>query len=94
MGTQITITSASAMTAKSVVAVSFPVALSPANPTLLLDYGQLLIQQNRQEDGLQHVRVALRYSEQFGVEFLRRDEAERLIRQHGAAEDAAAASET
>jgi cellulose synthase operon protein C len=70
------------------------VALSPANPTLLLDYGQLLIQQNRQEDGLQHVRVALRYSEQFGVEFLRRDEAERLIRQHGAAEDAAAASET
>ena len=53
--------------------------LRPADPTFLLDYGQLLMKQGKREDGLHHVSLSLRYSDQMGLSFPRRAEAERFF---------------
>ncbi len=53
--------------------------MRPADPTLLLDFGQLLVAQGREADGKQMARLALIYSEQLGLEFARRAEAEALV---------------
>ena len=50
--------------------------LRPGDPTVLLDYGQLLIAQGKRDEGLRHVELALRYTDQMGLDFPRRAEAE------------------
>lgn len=53
--------------------------LRPGDPTLLLDYGQLLLALERDVEGKRHIQLALRYADQFGLDFPRREEAERLV---------------
>jgi len=54
-------------------------ALRPAEPTLLLDYGQLLIAQGRKEEGRSYIQLAVRFSDQVGLSFPRRAEAEKTL---------------
>jgi len=57
--------------------------LRPVEPTLLLDYGHLLIAQGDKEQGLAHIRMALEYADQLGLEFPRRAEAEAAVKDSG-----------
>jgi predicted Zn-dependent protease len=47
----------------------------PGDPTLTLDYGQLLIAQGKEKEGLAQMRAAIRYADQLGISFPRREEA-------------------
>lgn len=49
--------------------------LRPGEPTLLLDFGKLLIERGREEEGKRQIEMALRYSDVLGLDFPRRDEA-------------------
>jgi tetratricopeptide (TPR) repeat protein len=53
--------------------------MRPGEPTLLLDYGELLIKKDRQEQGLGYVELALRYAELLGLDFPRRNEAIQIL---------------
>jgi tetratricopeptide (TPR) repeat protein len=53
--------------------------LRPGDPTLLLDYGQLLIETGKTELGRSHVNQALLYAAQLGVDFPRAGEARSLL---------------
>ena len=53
--------------------------MMPSDPTLLLDYGHLLIEEGDQEQGRQSIALGLRYAEQLGIPFDRREEAEALL---------------
>lgn len=53
--------------------------MRPGDPTLLLDYGQLLIAQKRLEEGKNYLQLALRYTDQLGLDFPRRAEAESAL---------------
>lgn len=52
----------------------------PGDPTVLLDFGQLLIVMGRKEDGIRQVEVALRYADLLGLDFPRRAEAEAILK--------------
>ena len=54
--------------------------LRPVEPTLLLDYGQLLVAQGAKDEGLAHIRMALEYADRLGLEFPRRAEAEAAVK--------------
>ncbi len=58
-------------------------ALRPADPTLVLDYGKLLLAQGQQEEGLRHVGMSLQYSKQLDLPFPRNAEALALMQQYG-----------
>jgi predicted Zn-dependent protease len=47
----------------------------PGDPTLTLDYGQLLIAQGKEKEGLAQMRAAIRYADKLGISFPRREEA-------------------
>ena len=53
--------------------------MRPGDPTLLLDYGQLLIAKNQPEEGKHQIELALRYAAQLTSPFARRAEAERIL---------------
>ncbi len=53
--------------------------LRPADPTLLLDFGLLLIAQDKAEEGKRDIDLALRYADQLGLDFPRRDEAQKAL---------------
>ncbi|HIJ72479.1 MAG TPA: tetratricopeptide repeat protein [Candidatus Hydrogenedentes bacterium] len=55
------------------------VGLRPGDPTMLLDFGQSLIALGQEEEGKGHVRLGLRYADQFGLPFARRAEAEETL---------------
>ncbi len=50
----------------------------PADPTILLDVGQLLIAEGKADEGKQFIRSSLQYASQLGLKFDRRAEAEAL----------------
>ncbi|MBM3288882.1 MAG: hypothetical protein FJY92_01900, partial [Candidatus Hydrogenedentes bacterium] len=50
--------------------------MRPGDPTLMLDFGKLLIDQGEAEDGKTNIRLALQYAEQLGLDFPRKAEAE------------------
>lgn len=54
-------------------------ALRPAEPTLLLDYGQVMIAIGKKEEGRGYIQLAVRFSEQIDLAFPRRDEADRVL---------------
>jgi len=51
----------------------------PADPTILLDVGQLLIAQEKADEGRKYIEMALLYAGQLGLKFDRRAEAEALL---------------
>lgn len=53
--------------------------MMPSDPTLLLDYGHLLLEEGEEEQGRQSIQLAIRYADQLGVPFDRRTEAESLL---------------
>lgn len=53
--------------------------LRPGEPTLMLDFGQLLIEKGQEEEGKNHIRAALQYSDILGLDFPRRDEAIEIL---------------
>lgn len=53
--------------------------MRPGDPTLMLDYGELLIAQNEAEEGREHIQHALRYANDLGLEFPRKSEAEKAV---------------
>jgi Flp pilus assembly protein TadD len=59
--------------------LSIALELRPGDPTMLLDYGQMLIARNKAEEGKQNIELALRYANQLGLDFPRRAEAERAL---------------
>jgi len=59
--------------------------LRPGDPTLLLDFGQLLIAQKQEDEGRKHIRLAIQYADQLGLDFPRRAEAEKILKAPGAA---------
>ena len=48
----------------------------PGDPTITLDYGRLLIAQGKVEEGMAQLQSAITYSDQLGIDFPRRAEAE------------------
>ena len=60
---------------------SLTVALEmrPGDPTFLLDYGQLLLALKQNDEGENHIKLALRYADQLGLDFPRRAEAESVV---------------
>jgi tetratricopeptide (TPR) repeat protein len=60
---------------------SLTVALEmrPGDPTFLLDYGQLLLALKQNDEGANHIKLALRYADQLGLDFPRRAEAESVV---------------
>lgn len=57
-------------------------ALRPADPTLVLDYGKLLMAQGNKEEGLRHIEMSIQYGKQFDLPFPRREEALNLLQQN------------
>lgn len=55
--------------------------MRPGDPTLMLDYGKLLIDQNQAEEGRNNIQLALRYAGQLGLDFPRKAEAEQAVNQ-------------
>lgn len=55
--------------------------MRPGDPTLMLDYGKLLIEQNEAEEGKNNIQLALRYASQLGLDFPRKSEAEQAVAQ-------------
>ncbi|MBI2423877.1 MAG: tetratricopeptide repeat protein [Candidatus Hydrogenedentes bacterium] len=53
--------------------------IRPGDPTLLLDYGKLLVTQGEAEEGKRHAALALEYSRIFGLDFPRQAEAEAIM---------------
>jgi len=53
--------------------------MRPGDPTLMLDYGELLINQNQADEGRTHIQLALRYANQLGLDFPRKSEAEKAL---------------
>ena len=53
--------------------------LRPLDPTLLFDYGQALMATNQREDGQRQIELALMLSDQLGLDFPRRAEAEKIL---------------
>jgi len=58
--------------------LSYALELRPGDPTLLLDFGDLLIKQGHEEEGKRYVELALEYARQLGLDFPRKAEAERI----------------
>lgn len=52
--------------------------MRPGDPTLLLDFGALLLEKGDTETGQRHVRLAIEYAERLGLTFPRKEEAQRL----------------
>jgi len=65
--------------------LSYAMELRPGDPTLLLDFGQLLIQMGQVNDGRAQLELALKYTEQLGLEFPRKEEAQVLLEKTPAA---------
>ena len=57
--------------------------LRPGDPALHFDLGQLLLAQGKVEAGANQVQLALRYSDQLGISFPRRTEAEKILADRG-----------
>ncbi|MEA3364267.1 MAG: tetratricopeptide repeat protein, partial [Candidatus Hydrogenedentes bacterium] len=53
--------------------------MRPGDPTLLLDFGNLLIKKGDTESGQRQIRRAVEYAERFGLDFPRKGEAEALV---------------
>ncbi|HOD49430.1 MAG TPA: tetratricopeptide repeat protein [Candidatus Hydrogenedentes bacterium] len=53
--------------------------MRPGDPTLLLDFGTLLIEKGNTEAGQGQIRLALEYANRLGLDFPRRAEAEKLV---------------
>jgi predicted Zn-dependent protease len=51
----------------------------PGDPTLLLDFGQVLIKMNQPDEGRRHVAMALQCADMLQLDFPRRAEAEQLV---------------
>jgi len=56
----------------------FALEQRPGDPSMLLDFGQLLISEGRQEEGKNYVRLSLIYADQLGLSFDRKAEAEAI----------------
>ncbi len=67
----------------SAKSLSQALELRPGDPTLLLDFGKLLIEQDKSAEGLLHIQLALRYAGQLKLNFPRRAEAEDLLENAG-----------
>jgi len=53
--------------------------MRPGDPTLLLDFGALLIEKGEKEAGQRHIRLAIEYANRLGLDFPRKAEAESLV---------------
>ncbi|MFA6241701.1 MAG: tetratricopeptide repeat protein, partial [Candidatus Hydrogenedentales bacterium] len=53
--------------------------MQPGDPTMLLDFGAMLIQQDKKADGRRLIELAIRYANQLGLDFPRRAEAEAAL---------------
>lgn len=60
---------------------NFELALQmrPGDPTLSLDYGRLLLRRGKEDEGRSFVALALTYSDELGIDFPRREEAEKIL---------------
>ncbi len=52
--------------------------MRPGDPTLLLDFGALLLEKGDAGAGQRHIRLAIEYAERLGLDFPRMEEAQRL----------------
>ncbi len=55
------------------------VEVRPGDPTLLLDFGQALLAKGEKDKGKMRIQLALRYADQLGLDFPRRDEAVKAL---------------
>lgn len=69
--------------------LSYALELRPGDPTMLLDFGQLLITMGQANEGRMQLQLALKYTEQLGLDFPRKDEAQALLDKTPAAAEAA-----
>ncbi|HPK00087.1 MAG TPA: hypothetical protein PKW60_11420, partial [Candidatus Hydrogenedentes bacterium] len=53
--------------------------MRPGDPTLLLDFGALLLEKGNTSAGQRYIRMAIDYADRLGLAFPRKDEAQRLI---------------
>lgn len=53
--------------------------MNPGDPTLLLDYGKLLLNEKRTNEGRNYIQLAVLYADQLGLEFPRRAEAVQVL---------------
>lgn len=53
--------------------------MQPGDPTMLLHFGAMLIQQDKKADGRKLIEMAIRYANQLGLDFPRRAEAEAAL---------------
>ena len=53
----------------------------PGDPTLLLDYGQLLMDIDQQDEGRRHIELSIQYAEQLDLDFPRSDDAKEILDQ-------------
>ncbi len=61
--------------------LSIALELRPGDPDLLLDYGLMLIAKGQKEEGLKPIKLAIQYTDQLGLTFARRAEAEKAAAQ-------------
>lgn len=59
--------------------LSLALQIRPGDPTLMLDYGLLLLELGQAADGRAQLETAVRYADQFGLPFPRRAEAEQAL---------------
>ena len=53
--------------------------MRPGDPTLLLDFGALLLEKGNTSAGQRYIRMAIDYADRLGLAFPRKEEAQRLI---------------
>lgn len=53
--------------------------MRPGDPTLLMDYGALLLEKGDTETGERHIRLAIEYANRLGLDFPRKAEAEKMV---------------
>jgi Flp pilus assembly protein TadD len=53
--------------------------MKPGDPTVLLDYGLLLNAEKKPDEGKRHIELALKYANQLGLDFPRKQEAEQVL---------------
>jgi tetratricopeptide (TPR) repeat protein len=63
------------------VNLSLALEFRPGDPTVLLDMGQLLIQTGDKPKGLEYIELSMLYSQQLGIAFPRKEEAEQALRE-------------
>ncbi len=53
--------------------------MRPGDPTMMFDYGRLLVMQDNKDEGMKHIQQSIAYADQLGIDFPRRAEAAQTL---------------